>query len=167
MSTYPKKRTLKNNKSVRIRPINASDKLTLYEAYEHLSEHSRFMRFFLPPKHLNDKLLKYLTEVDGYTHIALIACIQDKVVGVARCIRLLKDMHIAEMAVTVADDYQGQGLGRILVTELKELAKQKDIQILRAYIHPENHKLRNIFKKWNLQSKYAEGTLVLDLELNN
>jgi len=167
MNTYPKNKILKNNTSVWIRPIKADDKLALYEAYENLSKHSRFMRFFSTPSHLSNKLLKYLTEVDSYNHIALIAYIQnpEKGIGVVRCIRLQENLKIAEIAVTVADEYQRQGLGRILVDELKQIAMQKGIQILRAYVHPENTKLKNVFKKLGSEFKYIDGLWVFDFEL--
>jgi GNAT superfamily N-acetyltransferase len=61
--------------------------------------------------------LDYLVDVDHFAHEAIIA-IDDssgEARGVARCSRSNDDAEVAEVAVIVADDRQGRGLGRALL----------------------------------------------------
>ena len=60
--------------------------------------------------------LSYLTEVDHHDHEALVAVDPEtnEGVGVARFVRSAEDPAVAELAVAVADDWQGQGVGSLL-----------------------------------------------------
>jgi len=53
-----------------IRPILPSDKEFMLKGFDHLSESSRYLRFFAAQQRLTDYLLKYFTEVDGINHVS-------------------------------------------------------------------------------------------------
>ena len=59
--------------SLLIRPISPDDKPAMTEAFEHLSEESRYRRFLSPHAGLTDAELRYFTEVDHHDHEALVA----------------------------------------------------------------------------------------------
>jgi hypothetical protein len=65
-----------------IRPICPADKQQLVDAFERLSERSRYRRFLSPRPHLSEAELSYLTEVDHHDHEALIAIDPDSHEGV-------------------------------------------------------------------------------------
>ena len=89
-------------------------------AFERLSEESRYRRFFTTKNELSAAELDYLVDVDHEDHEAIIAIdpSSGEVLGVARYIRSKDDAEVAEVAVTVADDWQRRGLGRALLRPL-------------------------------------------------
>jgi hypothetical protein len=61
---------------------------------------------------------------------------------VARCARLPGESDVAEVAVTVVDEYQGRGLGRLLFTLLAASTRGAGIERFRAYVLPDNARVR-------------------------
>ena len=84
-----------------VRHVKPSDKDLLAKAWLRLSEQSQRSRFLAPKPVLTRSDLRYLTEIDGHDHVALIALRLDdpsRVVGVARYVRLKDDPETAEVA---------------------------------------------------------------------
>jgi RimJ/RimL family protein N-acetyltransferase len=110
---------------VLIRPIEAGDKPRLAAALGRLSAQSIRRRFLAAKPSLSHAELRYLTEVDGTDHLALVAVLEDdpeRVAGVARCVRLEPGGDVAEFAIVVGDSLQRQGLGTVLATALADAA---------------------------------------------
>jgi len=103
-----------------------SDREGLREAYEHLSSVSKLHRFLAPVPHLTDAMLDRLVdEVDQVDHVALVLFVLDPdedgaPAGIARMIRYADEPNAADVAVTVADDYQGRGVASALLAQLLE-----------------------------------------------
>ena len=97
-----------------LRPIAPQDKPLLAASFERLSEESRYRRFFTVKKELSAAELDYLVDVDHRVHEAIIAIdpSSGEALGIARYVRATDDGQVAEVAVTVADDWQGLRLGR-------------------------------------------------------
>ena len=75
-------------------------------------------RFLTPKSSFSRAELRYLTEVDGRDHVALVveypAEPVRRLIAVARFIRLHDDPEAADVAIVVADDWQRRGLGSLL-----------------------------------------------------
>src|SRR5512133_1850778 len=92
-----------------VRHVKPSDKELIAKAWLELSPRSQYQRFLAPKPVLTQSDLRYLTEIDGHDHVALIALRlheQNRLVAVARYVRLKDDPEAAEVAVTVADAMQ-------------------------------------------------------------
>jgi hypothetical protein len=81
-----------------IREIRPDDKELLAAGYARLSERSRLRRFLAPKPRLTTSDLRYLTEVDGINHFAIVATTGVDIIGVARWVRLVDDPEEAEAA---------------------------------------------------------------------
>src|SRR5262245_10851777 len=115
---FREEHVLNDGTRVVLRHIAPQDGTALREAFVRLSPVSRHARFHGAPKALSDDVLRYLTNVDGYSHVAIVAITLDagaeRGLGVARFVRDAGDPTVAEPAITVIDEMQHKGLGRIL-----------------------------------------------------
>ena len=113
--------TLPDGTQILIRPIQATDKARLSAALGRLSRETIQRRFLAAKPKLSSSELRYLTEVDGHDHIALVAVLAtapdvDRRGGALRAPPGAPDT--AEFAIVVGDPLQGRGLGSLLAREL-------------------------------------------------
>ncbi|HEX8105023.1 MAG TPA: GNAT family N-acetyltransferase [Solirubrobacteraceae bacterium] len=139
---------LRDGSTVLIRPIDADDGAALAAAFERLSAESRYRRFFVPMARLSSSTLAYLTRVDHHDHEALVAVDPEtrEGVGVARFVRL-EDRAAAETAVTVADAWQGRGLGTLLLELLAARAREERIERFTAVLLAHNDSMLDLLKR--------------------
>src|ERR1044071_6432626 len=118
---------LRDGSAVTLRPQTPDDRTRLAEFFARLSPNSRYQRFFtgMPPK-LPSGMLTALANVDGDHHVGLLALQKGRVVGAARYVRR-DDSSAADIVFTVADEVQGNGLGNLLIRELKAHAARRGI----------------------------------------
>jgi GNAT superfamily N-acetyltransferase len=132
---------LPDGRRARIRPIAPDDKGLLQDGLQRLSPESVRRRFLGPKSRLSAAELRYLTEVDGRDHIALVAVDDsepDCLVGVARCVRSQEDAESAEMAIVVDDAWQGHGVGHVLAEALARAAAEVGVRRFSAVILADN-----------------------------
>jgi RimJ/RimL family protein N-acetyltransferase len=139
--------TLKSGREVLIRPIRLDDGPRLRTGYRALSAQSQYQRFLALKPRLTDADVRYLVDVDGVDHYALVAATTnspDWIIGVARFVRAAEDREAAEFAIVVGDPYQGEGLGTELLERLADAAVARGIRRFHATALAENvavHKL--------------------------
>ncbi len=113
---------LNNGLPVCIRTVTADDETRLRQGIGQMSEKSRYLRFFSGFSTPPDRVINQLLDVDGHTHIAWGAILTDHpeklAIGAVHAIRSSEDQPNAEFSVAVLDDYQGQGLSRLLTATL-------------------------------------------------
>ena len=155
-----------------LRPIRVDDKRMLADGLRRLSPESVQRRFLTPKRSFSRAELRYLTEVDGRDHVALVAENPAeparRLIAVGRFVRLRDDPEAAEVAITVADDFQGRGLGSILGEHLAHSARNRGIRRFTATMSSQNvpaHRLMAKLTK-HLEQQHVGGgvdELVLDL----
>ncbi|MEA2332678.1 MAG: hypothetical protein QOH58_2816 [Thermoleophilaceae bacterium] len=129
-----------------VRPIRPEDREDLADGVRQLSPESRYRRFFTPTSELSASQLRYLTDVDHHDHEALVAVEPDsgRGIGVARFVRSQSDPELAEVAVAVADSWQGRGVASALLHRLTERARQEGIRRFGAEILAENRPMLDL-----------------------
>ena len=141
---------LRDGRRVHLRPLGPDDKNALREGFDRLSKQSKYFRFHSAMGGLTAAQLRYLTEVDQENHHAWCAYILDGErevgVGVARCVRLDDRPDVAEFAVTVIDEYQLLGAGKILLEKLVLLARQSGISAFKGYVHRDNTAMTSLLR---------------------
>src|SRR3954453_17220851 len=94
---------------VAVRPLRRGDRAEIAAAVARLSERSRYLRFASPKPRLTERELDHLLDVDHVASEALIAVDP----GTGRCVAEARyaavpgEAGVAEVAVTVADEWQG------------------------------------------------------------
>jgi GNAT superfamily N-acetyltransferase len=114
-----------------VRHVKPRDKDLIAKGWLQLSEETQRRRFLAPKPVLTKSDLRYLTEIDGHDHVALLALRLDdpkRLVAVARYVRLKDDPETAEVAVTVADEHQGKKIGTQLGVLLADEARGRGIR---------------------------------------
>jgi RimJ/RimL family protein N-acetyltransferase len=116
-----------------IRPVVPSDRDAIERGFQELTPDSKYYRFHTPFRTLPEWLARYLTEVDGVDHVALIGFDRhaepgQDAVGVARFVRNPKLPESADLAITIADRLHGRGLARCLLAALVRAARERGIR---------------------------------------
>jgi len=149
-----------------VRPIRPEDAAMIRDGFERLSAESRYRRFFGAVTHLTDELLDYLTNVDGISHVAFVAgqvtldLKTERGLGVARFVRLADEPEVAEAAVTVVDDMQRKGIGRILLATLADAARERGIKRFRGEVLATNVPMQQILAEASAAVVRADGVTV-------
>lgn len=117
--------SLPDGRTVWIGPLLPTDAPTLAAEYQTLSETSQRHRFLGAISELTPAMLHHLVdEVDGVEHVALVAFVEEDddlvPVGIGRIVRYPGVPDAADIAVTVKDAWQGQGIGTVLCRKLIE-----------------------------------------------
>jgi GNAT superfamily N-acetyltransferase len=143
----------------------------LEDGLRHLSDESVQRRFLTLKRSLSRAELRYLTEVDGRDHVALVAEYPGdparRLIAVARFVRLSEDPAAAEAAIVVADDWQRRGLGSLLTEQLARQARLAGISRFTATMASDNlaaHKL--MAKLTGHMERHHSGRGVSDVVLD-
>jgi GNAT superfamily N-acetyltransferase len=137
---------LRDGRKVVLRPIDRSDAERLIDLHDRLSQESQYFRFFGPKPKLTATEAEYLANVDFHNRFAIVAEVtEDKakhIVGVGRFD--INEPNLAESAIVVRDDYQGVGLGKELLTRMREVARGRGLRAFTAEILAENSKMLDL-----------------------
>jgi len=149
---------------VLLRPVTPDDKPLFERGMSELSAASRQKRFLSSVERLNEEQLRYLTEIDYVNHVAWGAVDARQPLrrglGVARYIRLEEDPMAAEMAVTVIDNFQGKGLGTLLLVVLAASATANGIESFFAHVGGGNTALLRMVTELGGRVRAVESGLV-------
>jgi acetyltransferase len=161
---------LRDGSEVIIRELTRQDAPVLAEAFQRLSPESRDLRFLGAKPRLSTVELDYLTDVDGHAHGALgaVDVVTRRGVGVARFVRLAPDAPVAEVAVTVVDDWQRRGLGTLLLEELNERARAVGIERYTALVSGDNKAVVALLDRIGariLSADASAGTVEYEVDL--
>ena len=155
---------LRDGTAMRLRPIRPDDGPGLLLLYDRLSPESLYFRFFaVPDKDLGKA--EYLTHVDYDRRYAVVAEMAGAIVGVARWERLADHPGHAEVAFTVADEFQGRGLGSALFRRLVALARSRGITVFEAEVLKNNERMLRLFASSGLPSAARDQGNVLTILL--
>ena len=120
-------------------------------------------------EHLSDEQVRYLTEIDYVNHMAWgaldLARPTHPGIAVARYVRLAEDPTIAEPAVTVLDEYQGKGIGTILLVVLARSARAHGIESFRAHVLAYNTPMVDILRGLGATVAHEGSLLRVDVPI--
>jgi len=162
--------TLADRREALIRPMNPEDRGRMARGVELLALESRLWRFSLPPQFGDDRSTPS-TAVDQRGSAAWIAVHAaahgEPVLGSAQYVRLEHEPQVAELALTVADRYLGNGLDAYLLATLYLSAIESDIETLRAVVPAENRRMTRWLFDIGASSHFADGLCKLDLPVRH
>ena len=137
-----------------IRPDDAGLEQRFFDGLSAQSRYQRFMQFLpeLPPN-----LLARFTQLDYDRELALVALLEGEFIAVGRYTPNA-DGDTAEFALAVADAWQGKGLGRLLLEQLREEARKAGYRALYGSILEANHDMLDLAARLGFTKVAGEGS---------
>ena len=159
---YSKEGVLKDGSRVKLRPLVKADREMLLKFFQGLDAKGlSFLRSDVRDPAVIDH---WVNHIDYHRVFPLVAEADGRIVGdVTLHMRKVGwKRHIGNVRVVVAKDYQGRGLGTLLINEIVELAGEFGLEKLIAEIHLQAMGALNAFKKAGFSVKAVFEDLVKD-----
>jgi RimJ/RimL family protein N-acetyltransferase len=140
--------TLPDGTTLVVRALEARDRDALEAAIMRLSATSRLLRFAAPKPRMTKADLDRLLDLDHHDREALLAVdpATGEGIAVARYAAVPGEPGVAELAVTVADAWQGRGLGGALTALVIERAREEGFGHLHAITMGENRRAARMLR---------------------
>ena len=144
--------TLRDARKLEIRAFRPDDRADFLSAVERIGPLSRYRRFFTVKRRFTERERAFFLNVDFDQHVALIALMEEAgrqvIVGGGRYVIVRPGR--AEVAFVVIDEYQGLGIGSMLMRHLVAIAREARLQELIAEVLPENMQMLKVFERSGL-----------------
>jgi RimJ/RimL family protein N-acetyltransferase len=148
---------LRDGGRVSLRPLRAGEEAPLLAVFDQMSSKSRANRYLVGLPALTRSMISALVAVDGRDHVAWLASMDGRPVGIARYIRV--EPVIAEVALEVGDEHHGRGLGTALLDAVTTLACVNGIRRVEAIVLPENRPSQRLLAKIGVPLRRVGPTL--------
>ena len=136
---------LRDGSTVRIRVMRPSDDAGLCTLLSSLSDESRWLRFYCSQN--STAIAAEAHREANLDHaFGLVACSGDEERVVGHAFYAVVSERRAEVAFTIANDFQGRRLGSILLGQLAQVASANGIEIFEAEVVAANHRMLHVFR---------------------
>ncbi len=150
IEAYKSRTTLKNGKTLSVRPLLPSDEIAYRNFFYSLKKETIFLRFFHSITIFSKQMAQeHWAKMDYRKNISLIGTVKNRgnkeIVAIATYARI--DDQWAEVAFVVREDLQGQGAAAYLCKELEKVAATNGFEGFFAETLSENKSMINLCKK--------------------
>jgi len=163
--------TLRDGTAVTIRVMRPDDRQRLIAAFAKLDPSTIYTRFFSYRKEIPEPALERIGEIDFVELAGLVATIgagdDETVIGGASYVGDIGEdgKRFAEVAFTIEEDYQGQGLATKLFGALAAIARRHGIARFTADVLSGNAAMLKVFARTGLPLRRQRESGVLHIEL--
>lgn len=139
----PRRVALRDGREVTLREIEEADASEIIAAFERLSPESRYSRFMQHKKQLDAGALERGVHPRPGLDFVLVATVPAldgiDIVGAAQYVRAQAgDDRVCEFAVTVAEDWRGNGLATALISRLLRRARRDGFETIEGWVLASN-----------------------------
>jgi|SRR5690348_9365746 RimJ/RimL family protein N-acetyltransferase len=151
-SKYRSVERLVDGSAVTIRAIRPDDRDGFVQAFQQFAKspdsvHFRFHGF---KRSLTESEAIQMTDIDFVDHVALVATegpdSDKRLIGVGRYIVCDTKKRRAEVAFAILDEYQGKGIGSLLLRHLATIGKAQGLRELQAEVLADNHQMTGVLE---------------------
>jgi acyl-CoA synthetase (NDP forming)/N-acetylglutamate synthase-like GNAT family acetyltransferase len=152
---------LTDGTTIQIRPAAPSDLDAVKAMHEEMSPDNIYLRFFSMSRLAGEREAERICREPGPDHFALLALLEDAVIGCASFEPAGKP-GVAEVALAVADNMHGHGVGTLLLEHLVSAARSRGVHTFTASVLSENTLMLKVFADAGLhaQRRLAEEGVV-------
>jgi acetyl coenzyme A synthetase (ADP forming)-like protein len=157
---------LRDGSTLPLRPVRGDDIGALVTFFAGLSPESRHYRFF-GLTNLDSANVASLIPMDATGGTALVGECGGRIVAFAGYCRAAGDPDRAEVAVAIADAFQGRGIGTRLLERLANLARTERVRTFDAYVLGENRKMLDVLLDcgYRVSRRLERGVFHVELSL--
>jgi len=152
---------LRDGRMVHIRPLERTDRAALAAAIARLSDESRYLRFATAKPMVSARELDYLVDVDHHDREALLAIdpVTGDTIAVVHYVQVSGEPGAVEVAITVADEWQGRGLGAALLAALLRRAGDEGHAVALASVLAINTRSIAMLRRAGFRARGGDGLL--------
>jgi len=147
---YSESLVLSDGRPARMFPLRKEHAAQLQEGFARLSDRSRYLRFFTSRRWLSDAELGRLLALDGCNQFAIAVQVHTLAgwegAAVGRLVRVPDAPDTAELAITVLDEYQRLGIGRLLIGRLQKAAMERGYTHVHGEVLVENRPMLRLLR---------------------
>lgn len=164
--------TLRDGRAVTLRLMRPDDKQRLIEAFAKLDRQSIYTRFFAFRKELPPGPLNRIHRIDLVRLAALVVTLgsgdDETVIGSASYVAetAADGTREAEVAFTIEEDFQRQGLAGRLLAALSGIARRHGISRFKAEVLAGNAPMLAVFQRCGLPMRTRRNGEVVELSLD-
>ena len=157
---------LPGGKVIEIRALRPEDRHGLLAALYRSSDQSRYRRFFSPKRGFTEKEFDYFLNIDFVSHVALVA-VEEGGGGIIAggCRYIVVRPGRAEVAFFVADECQGQGIGKALMRHLVAIGREAGLKEIVADVLEGNAPMLSVLKSSALSCKITRDAGLVHISL--
>lgn len=168
ISPYPKKYEspwkLRNGQMVLLRPIKPEDEPLMNEMFQSCSKESIRNGFSWGDSYVSQDLSSRCCNIDYDREIAIVAeldgCGKRQIAGIGKVLIDANEKD-GDVALLVADPWQGLGLGSKITDYLIEICKDKKLETIRGLIlKKENHRAINFMERMGFTIEHPDEEVV-------
>ena len=158
---------LRDGSTVHLRPVRADDRAALIAFLEGLSDESRWLRFFSLGLDA-DRMASLAAEIDYRDRFGLIATAGPDHAIVGHALYMRGEADRAEVAIAVADAYQGRGLGTIMLGQLGQAAADAGISTFEADVHSSNRRMIDVLRDsgFPVRMRSSSGSVRIEVPIS-
>jgi acetyltransferase len=161
---------LDSGEAIGFRPVRPDDEPLVAEAFRTASPETLLHRFFTPLREVPPSELRRLLTIDPARETCIVGELMAlpgrRIVCGARFVRLT-DLSVAEIALTVHDDFQRRGLGTFMLRYLIQLGRADGIRTFVANVLATNASMLRLLQKIAplRRSSYSDGVCQIEFDL--
>jgi acyl-CoA hydrolase/GNAT superfamily N-acetyltransferase len=143
---------LLDGETVLVRPVRMSDEEALQRLFYELSDASTHQRF-MAHRHIHShEEMQDLVDFDDELNMGLVACDPEHgdIIGMSR-FDVDPATRLAEVALVVRDDWQGRGVGTLLMKRMSEIARARGLAGFSADVLASNKPMLMVFQRSGLE----------------
>jgi len=149
-----RKKQLNDGTDIVVRPIRPEDADMEAKFVRELSKEAKYFRFMSSLQELSQDMLVRFTQIDYHNEMALIAVKSDSAseeqIGVARYMTNV-DKTSCEFALVISDQWQNRGIAHILMQDLMEIARDRNLETMQGQVLSMNTKMLELVASLNFQ----------------
>ena len=161
-------RTTRGGQHLLLRPVKIGDEPLMKDFFYALSNDSMYRRFMSARMDMPHERLQEFGIVDYADRMMILAIVEGdsrETIAAIGQYEINDEMHTAEVALVVKDDYQNMGVGHDLLSYLTRLARRRGLLGFTAEVLVENKPMLNLFKNMGFDTEKSSEDGVYEMRM--